>query len=277
MEINLNDNLYLPQQAIIEDIIQENSLVNTYVLSLCDPLANAGFSFEPGQFMMVSVPHQGEAPISLSSSILNTHTFSLTIRKTGRLTDELHTFAPGDTIGVRGPYGQPFSLDQLKYKKLLFIAGGIGIAPLRPLIEYCYDRAHEFGNIRVIYGCKAVDEFCFKQDIKRWQQAGIDCQLTIDTKVDDWAGHVGLVTQRLDPQVVADHDLFLVCGPGVMIRFVIQRLEQLGVQREYIVTTLERQMKCGVGVCGHCHMGEKLVCVDGPVFNGTELPALDEL
>ena len=277
METNLNGNLYMPQQAIIENIIQENSLVNTYVLSLCDPRANAGFSFKPGQFMMVSVPHQGEAPISLSSSILNTRTFNLTIRKTGRLTAELHKFQPGDTIGVRGPYGQPFPIDTLKNKKLLFVAGGIGIAPLRPLIEYCYDRTDEFGKISIIYGCKAADEFCFKQDVKRWQQAGIDCQLTIDTQADNWSGHVGLVTQQLDQQIVADHDLFLVCGPGIMIRFAIQRLEQFGVQREQIFTTLERQMKCGVGVCGHCHMGEKLVCVDGPVFNGVELPALHEI
>lgn len=272
MEINLNDNLYLPQQAIIEEIIQENSLVNTYVLSLCDPSANTHFSFEPGQFMMVSVPHQGEAPISLSSSVSNTRTFNLTIRKTGRLTDCLHTFAPGDTIGVRGPYGKPFPIDQLKHKKLLFVAGGIGIAPLRPVIEFCHDRREDFGTVSVIYGCKNADDFCFKQDVKRWQQADIDCQLTIDSKADNWAGHVGLVTQHLDQQIAAAHDVFLVCGPEMMISFVIQRLEQLGVQREQIITTLERHMKCGVGVCGHCHMGGKLICVDGPVFNGAELP-----
>ncbi|OQY18758.1 MAG: hypothetical protein B6I36_06190 [Desulfobacteraceae bacterium 4572_35.1] len=273
----MNENIYLPQQAIIEDIIEENSLVNTYVLSFCDSQTNANFSFKPGQFVMVSVPHQGEAPISLSSSASNTNTFSLTIRKTGRLTNCLHTLQAGNTIGVRGPYGQPFPLDQLKHKKLLFIAGGIGIAPLRPLLEYCYANADISEKTSLIYGCKSSDEFCFKHDIKRWQQAKIDCQLTVDKKAGNWEGHVGLVTQHLDEQVIANHNIFLVCGPGIMIQSAIHRLDELGIQREHIFTTLERQMKCGIGICGHCHMDNKLICVDGPVFNGAELPALHNL
>lgn len=275
----MNDNFYVPQQAIITEIIVENSLVNTYRVVLTDlDSCPAMQTMSAGQFVMVSVPHCGEAPISLSSlASQDSATFDLTVRKSGQLTDALHELCCGDTIGVRGPYGQPFDLHEMVGKSPLFIAGGIGIAPLRPVIEHCNDNRSSFGNVALLYGCKNGTEFCFKSDLGRWQQTGVDCQLTVDHPEQGWAGEVGLVTQHLTAKKIANHDQFYVCGPGVMIRFVIERLEQLGVKRQQIVTTLERQMKCGVGVCGHCHLEEKLVCVDGPVFRGNDLPKLNQL
>lgn len=275
----MDDNFYVPQSAIITEIIVENSLVNTYRVALAGVDSSSAMqTMMAGQFVMVSVPHCGEAPISLSSlATPECPTFNLTVRKSGQLTDALHELCCGDSIGVRGPYGQPFDLNELVGKNPLFIAGGIGIAPLRPVIEHCCDNLSRFGKVALLYGCKNATEFCFKDDLDRWQQAGIACQLTVDQPEQDWAGEVGLVTQHLTAQTVANHDQFYVCGPGVMIRFVIERLEQLGVKREQIVTTLERHMKCGVGVCGHCHLEEKLVCVDGPVFRGTNLPKLTRL
>lgn len=273
------ENLYEPQQALITEIIDENSSVNTYHLKLVDDgtATQAMAEMKAGQFVMLSVPHCGEAPISLSVlSKSNSKIFGLTVRKSGQLTDALHKLGCGDTVGVRGPYGQPFALDELGDRPL-FIAGGIGLAPLRPVIEHCTSHRGNFGKVSLLYGCKSSAEFCFKQDFERWQCAGIDCHLTVDHREQEWLGEVGLVTEQLTANNVANHDQFYVCGPGVMIRFVIERLEHFGVKRQQIVTTLERHMKCGVGVCGHCHLEEKLVCVDGPVFRGTDLPKLTEL
>lgn len=275
----MGENFYIPQQATIAEIIVENSLVNTYRVVLTDVESFPAMqTMLAGQFVMVSVPHCGEAPISLSSlATPESRTFNLTVRKSGQLTDALHELCCGDTIGVRGPYGQPFNLSEIVGKSPLFIAGGIGIAPLRPVVEYCCDNRSRFGKVALLYGCKNATEFCFEDDLERWDEVGIACQLTVDQPDPDWDGEVGLVTQHLTAQTIANHDQFYVCGPGVMIRFVIERLEQLGVKREQIVTTLERHMKCGVGVCGHCHIEEKLVCVDGPVFRGNDLPKLTKL
>jgi len=266
------DNIYLPDQAIVRNIIRENSLVNTYELTLVDELANHRFSFQPGQFMMISMPHLGEAPISFSSSPDGEDGFSLTIRNSGRLTAAVQKLRPGDIIGVRGPYGRPFPGDRFKGKNLLFVAGGIGLAPLRPVIEYWLSRPDEVGDLTLFYGSRTPEELCFNRDFPRWRRQGLDLRLTVDQAAEEWDGPVGLVTDLLDGYAIDDETMALVCGPGIMIRFVIKQLETMGMKAENIVTTLERHMKCGVGICGHCHMEEKLVCIDGPVFTAAELP-----
>jgi len=271
-------NLYVPKQAVISEIVEENSTVNTYQLTLIDDSAAQPLAtMKAGQFVMLSVPHCGEAPLSLSAlPSAQCSKFSLTVRKSGQLTDALHQLSCGDTVGIRGPYGQPFELDEMGVSPL-FIAGGIGLAPLRPVIEYCTNHRDKFARVSLLYGCKSSTEFCFKHDFERWQCAGMGCHLTVDQQEQGWLGEVGLVTEQLTANNIAQHDQFYICGPGVMIRFVIERLEHFGVKREQIVTTLERHMKCGVGICGHCHLEEKLVCIDGPVFRGTDLPKLTEL
>ncbi|MCF6187331.1 MAG: FAD/NAD(P)-binding protein [Desulfobulbaceae bacterium] len=269
------DNIYLPDQAIIRNIIRENSLVNTYELTLVDELANHRFSFQPGQFMMISMPHLGEAPISFSSSPDGEDGFSLTIRNSGRLTAAVQQLRAGDIIGVRGPYGRPFPADRLEGKNLLFVAGGIGLAPLRPLIEYWLSRPDEAGNLTMFYGSRTPEEFCFNRDFSRWEQNGLNLRLTVDQTAEEWDGSVGLVTSLLDGYTIDDETMALVCGPGIMIRFVFKQLQAMGMKAENIITTLERHMKCGVGICGHCHMEEKLVCIDGPVFTAAELPDPD--
>lgn len=268
------DNIYLPQQAIVRKIIRENHLVNTYELTLLDELFNHRFSFQSGQFMMISMPHLGEAPISFSSSPDNTDHFALTIRNSGSLTAAVHELRTGDMIGVRGPYGNAFPLEECKGKdkSLFFIAGGIGLAPLRPVIEYCLARPGEFGRLILFYGSKTPDECCFSGDFPRWQQHGLDCRLTVDQATEGWDGQVGLVTSLLEGVKIDENDMALVCGPGIMIRFVLTQLQTMGMQPGSIITTLERNMKCGVGICGHCHSGDKLVCVDGPVFSADKIP-----
>lgn len=271
-------NIYLPRRAIVRDIVTENDLVKTYRIAFEDEIFNTDFTYLPGQFMMLSLPHCGEAPISFSSSPSRPGSFSLTIRKAGKLTSACHALKPGDMIGVRGPYGRSFPMEQLQGCDLLFIAGGIGMAPLRSVIEYCIDNRDRYGRIQVLYGCKHPDEFCFQDDLEKWDNAGaLSLQQTVDNGTPDWKGRVGLVTALLEDIDISENTQALVCGPGIMIRFVIAGLRKSGLTDEKITTTLERHMKCGVGICGHCHFEDKMICIDGPVFSATQLHNLEAL
>ncbi len=269
------DNIYLPDQAVIREIIRENHLVNTYHLSLVDELAGHRFCYQPGQFMMISMPHLGEAPISFSSNPHSGDGFSLTIRNSGSLTAAVQKLQVGDIIGVRGPYGTPFPMDRLAGKNLIIVAGGIGLAPLRPIIEQALSQPKKSGTITLCYGSRTSDDFCFSHDFERWRRHGIDLRLTVDHGSSQWDGHVGLVTELLNDLTMSKKDMALVCGPGIMIRCVLTLLQEKGLPADSIITTLERRMKCGVGICGHCHSGGKLICVDGPVFTAAEMPEPD--
>jgi len=272
-------NVYLPIRAVIKNVAEQNELVKTFDIVFEDAIFDANFTYLPGQFMMISVPHCGEAPISFSSSPSQPGFFSLTIRKAGKLTSAIHKLQPGDMIGVRGPYGKPFPMDELAGQNLFFVAGGIGMAPLRSVIAYCIDNRDDYGAITVLYGCKTPDEFCFRKELDEWAAQGqIVVKYTVDNACEAWNGCVGLVTGLLDDiSLSGTNDKALVCGPGVMIRFVVERLLQLGLERNNIITTLERHMKCGIGICGHCHFDSKLICIDGPVFNVSDLPDLEKL
>lgn len=274
----IQDNVYLPQPAVIREIITENDLVKTFVLAFEDVLVAQEFNYLPGQFMMISAPHQGEAPISFSSSPSRPGTFSLTIRKAGKLTTALHQLQVDDTVGVRGPYGRPFPMEDLQGKNLLFVAGGIGLAPLRSAITLAIDNAEQYGKIQVLIGCKHPNELCFVNDMALWRRQGLECLVTVDEGDPIWKGKVGLVTELLNEVKPPGKDCAaLVCGPSLMIHFVLERLRGMGMTDDQLVTTLERHMKCGVGICNHCYLDGKLVCVDGPVFHGPELSRLESL
>lgn len=272
-------NPYLPRPAVVKAIVEENPLVRTLELVLADEIDNVHFTYQPGQFLMLSLPHCGEAPFTFSSSPTSPGRFALSIRRAGLLTTAVHALQPGDTVCVRGPYGRPFPVADLAGSDLLFVAGGIGMAPLRSILEYCLAHRELYGAITVLYGCRQPGEFCFLPDLEQWRQArDIRLLLTVDLGDLAWQGRVGLVTGLLDEiDLAPDRLKALVCGPGIMIRFVMARLLELGMESSSIITTLERQMKCGIGVCGHCHFEEKLVCADGPVFLGSELPPLEKL
>jgi NAD(P)H-flavin reductase len=272
-------NAYLPRRARIQNVIKENAQVMTFELSFEDELYNADFTYLPGQFVMLSLPHCGEAPFSFSSSPTKPGVFSLSIRKAGKLTSAAHHLRPGDMVGVRGPYGRSFPLDDLKGGDLLIVAGGIGLAPLRSVLEYCVDNRHDYGSVTLLYGCRHPGEFCFQSDLDRWQRScSVNCLLTVDKGDETWTGRVGLVTQLLDEVDIGSGLMnALVCGPGIMIRYVIERLLGLGLPESHIITTLENHMKCGIGVCGHCHFDDKLICTDGPVFHASQLNGLENL
>ncbi|NDY41858.1 oxidoreductase [Dissulfurirhabdus thermomarina] len=266
-------NPYLPLPARIREVRPENPRVKTFVLEPADAGAEAAFSFEPGQFVMVSVPHQGEAPISISSPPGRGSGLTLTVRRAGRLTGAMHTLGPGDTVGIRGPYGRPFPMAELEGRDLLFVAGGIGLAPLRSALLACLAARERYGALTVLYGCRTPSDICFSRELDGWNAGeGLRCRVTVDRGDAAWQGRVGLVTTLFDEvDLRPERTSALVCGPEVMIRVVLDRLEEMGLAPETIFTTLERHMKCGIGLCGHCHHDGRLVCTDGPVFSKAEL------
>lgn len=271
-----NVNIYLPRAAIIKKVLVENSQIKTFVLSFVDTDYNRSFTYTPGQFMMVSVPHCGEVPISISSSPSRPGTIHLSIRKAGKLTEAIHELQAGAVVGLRGPYGRPFPMDLLKKKDLLFVAGGIGLAPLRSVVNFCLDRGPSYGRKFILYGSRSPADFAFKDDFEIWQRReDVTCLLTVDEAAPGWDGPVGVVTglfDRIDLDV--NGSCALVCGPPLMIRHTLTALSSMGFADDTIITTMERHMKCGVGICQHCHMDSKLVCVDGPVFTRAELKSL---
>jgi len=265
------NNVYLPRQAVIKDILEETPLVKTFVLGFRDEEFGRTFSYEPGQFVMLSVPHHGEAPFSFSSTPTRPGSLELSISKVGRLTSALHKMLPGMAVGIRGPYGRSFPMREMEGRDLLFVAGGIGLAPLRSAINYCLDKS-AYGEIILLYGSRSPSDICFRKDIEAWLETpGMNCLLTVDHPDDRWEGHSGVVTTLFENvDITPENSTAIVCGPPVMIKFVLQQLLSMGFQKDDIITTMERHMKCGIGLCGHCHMGQKLVCTDGPVFRLSE-------
>jgi NAD(P)H-flavin reductase len=273
-----SEDLYLPIPAEIIEIIEENSQIKTFSVRFVSGEYHRKFNYRPGQFMMVSIPHCGEAPISISSSPALADTFHLSVRRAGKLTEAMHGLKQGDVIGLRGPYGKSFTIDNLLTKDLLFVAGGIGLAPLRSVINTCLtDPAFSDHKMEILYGSRTPLDIAFKTDLDAWQKdSRVECRLTVDLAEEGWKGAVGLVTSLLaEVKIEPTTSAALVCGPPLMIRAVLAELSLMGFSDENIITTLERYMKCGVGICRHCHMDSQLVCKDGPVYSLSQLKKLN--
>jgi sulfite reductase subunit B len=266
-------NEYIPHPAMIESIQIESFDTKTFKVVFEDKDFAKSFTYNPGQFMQVSLLGVGEAPISIASSPTQKGFLQLTIRAMGKLTEAMHQLEPGDKIYVRGPYGNSFPFEQVKGKNLYFIAGGIGLPPLRSLIKSVFGRRKDFGKIKILYGAKNPDQLCFKEELKAWNKVtDTEVLVTVDEADESWKGNIGVVTTLWDKTLVATFsDIAFVCGPPVMIRFVIEKLLSSAFKHHNIYITLERYMKCGIGKCGHCNIGEKFVCVDGPVFTYSQL------
>ncbi len=269
--------IFIPSRAVIREIVQENSQIKTFRLELLDKTQS--FSFRPGQFLMLSIPHCGEAAISISSAPTALPLIDLSIRKAGVLTSAIHEMTSGDEVGLRGPFGTAFPVGNFPGHDLLFVAGGIGLAPLKSVLDYCLFQQEvedeTVQQVTLLYGSRTVADIAFQDAIEKWKRQGVDCRLTIDVDAPDWSGPVGLVTELLSPENLTPQTISLICGPPIMIRFVIAKLIELGQSEAAILTTLERHMKCGMGLCGHCHLDGKLVCVDGPVFTYAELKSMN--
>ncbi len=272
---NYNLDTLIPQIGIVTEITQQTPDVKTFRVNA--PEGGKLFEHLPGQCAMVSVPGVGEAMFSITSSPTNKEYQEFSIKRCGVLTDYLHTMEVGDEITVRGPYGNNFPVEtELKGKNLLFIAGGIGLAPLRSVINYVIDNRENYGTVDILYGSRSMDDLVGLKEIQEvWaKQEGINVHLTIDREQEGWDGHVGFVPSYLKELGFENNKTALVCGPPIMIKFVLAALIEMGFSKEQVYTTLELRMKCGVGKCGRCNIGSKYVCKDGPVFRCDEIDEL---
>ena len=273
----MNSETLIPQVVVVTDIMKDTPDVKTF--RILTPEGKKPFDHMPGQCAMISMPGVGEALFSITSSPTNTEFMEFSIKKCGCVTDWLHAIEPGQQVTVRGPYGNGFPVEtELKGKDLLFIAGGIGLAPLRSVINYCRHYRENYGTIDIVYGSRSKDDLVDYQEITdEWcREDGINVYLTIDREQEGWDGHVGFVpnyVKELNPDV---SKTVLMCGPPIMIKFTLAGLKELGFSDTQVYTTMELRMKCGVGKCGRCNIGNKYVCKDGPVFRFDKLGELPE-
>lgn len=265
----------IPVVGVVTDIRQDTPDVKTFRVVGKD--GKKLFEHIPGQCAMLSVPGVSEAMISITSSPTNKEYMEFSVKKCGCLSTWLHEMDVGQQITVRGPYGNGFPVDtDLKGKDLLFIAGGIGLAPLRSVINYVRDKRSDYGSVQIVYGSRSkVDLVDYQEIIDEWMKTeGVEVNLTIDNPQDDWDGHVGFIpnyVKELNPDI---RKTILMCGPPIMIKFTLNGLKELGFKDTQVYTTMELRMKCGIGKCGRCNIGDKYVCKDGPVFRFDQLGEL---
>ena len=271
----MNNETLIPYVGIVTEITQQTPDVKTFRVEA--PGGGKLFEHKPGQCAMLSVPGISEAMISITSSPTNTEFMEFSVKKCGCLTEWLHAMEVGQMITVRGPYGRHFPVyDELLGKDLLIIAGGIGLAPVRSVINYVRDNRDKFGTVDIVYGSRSKEDLVYYDEIvNEWMNTpGFNVHLTIDREQENWDGHVGFVpnyVKELNPDL---KKTVLMCGPPIMIKFTLGGLMELGFKKEQVYTTMELRMKCGIGKCGRCNIGNKYVCKDGPVFRFDELDEL---
>lgn len=267
------ENLYIPVRARIDRVVEETPTIKTLVLR-----PEEEFRFNAGQFMQVSIPGVGEAPFTPSSSPFETERMEITVLRTGALTDLLHEVGPGDTVGLRGPFGKGYPLDSFKGRDVLIVGGGVGLAPLRSLIYYLIHEIGHYARVSIKYGAKRPGELVFRREFGTWQTTpNLHMTITIDTAAEGWTGRVGLVTTLLeggDIDVDINTCYAVSCGPEIMLKFVTFKLLDLGIAPERIYLSMNRRMSCGVGKCGRCNIGHLLICRDGPDMNYAEIKDL---
>lgn len=266
-------NVYLPHIAVIEKIIDETPGVKTFHFNFKDEKLREEFTFDSGQFGEYSILGVGEAPFCVSSSPTRRDHLEFATQKVGRVTNALHRLSVGSEIGFRGPYGNSFPLDFLQGKNLVFVGGGIALAPLRSLIWNVIDNRDKYKNVDIVYGARSPIDLCFKYDLDAWEKnESINIVTTVDRGNESWTGREGFVPQVLgEVAPSADNTVAIVCGPPIMIRFTFPVLDKLGFTPAQIITTLEKRMKCGIGKCGRCNIGNIYVCRDGPVFSYAQI------
>lgn len=267
--------------ATITKIINETPDVKTFQMVFDDPQVLENFGNQPGQVTMISLLGHGEITISITSSPTRKGMLEFSIKKVGRVTEIVHQLEVGMKVGIRGPYGNNFPYEEMKGKDLLIIGGGIGLAPVRSLIDFVLadENRADYGHVDILYGARSKADLCFKYDLfDTWpQKKDTSVYVTIDRAEDGWDGKVAFVPaylEELNPS--PENKVAVTCGPPIMIKFVLQTLAKLGWKDEQIITTLEGRMKCCIGKCGRCNVGDKFICLDGPVFNLAQIKQMPD-
>lgn len=268
--------IYLPTMARIADVRPMTKMEKLFTVELPEGLS---LEHKPGQFVEVSIPGVGEAPISISSSPSRSNgSFELCVRRAGDLTGVLHTLETGDRIGIRGPFGHGFPIERFRGKDILFAPGGLGLAPARSLINQVLDERGNFGRVIILYGARNPSELLFTDELERWgSRSDVELHLTVDQADEGWSGNVGVIT-TLFPQIEihARNTVAITVGPPVMYRFVLIEMLGKGIADGNIWLSLERRMKCGVGKCGHCQINHLYTCQSGPAFSYADIKHLAE-
>ena len=257
---------FRPQLVEVIDVAKEQTHA---VIELTLP-DGATLGHRPGQFVQVSVFGYGEAPISICSSPTRAESFQLCVRPVGNVSRALHELSAGDWVGIRGPYGRGhFPVDAMQHKDVLILAGGIGQAPLRSLVDYIRDRRRDYGRLVIVYGSKTPATILFREDIEAWSNdAGVEIHVTVDEPDETWTGRTGVLTEPLKEEIdiAPERTIAAITGPPVMFKFVAAELFKKGMASDQIYLSLERRFRCGIGKCGHCQLNDLYVCQDGPVF-----------
>lgn len=269
--------IYLPLKAEIVEIMEMASDIKLFRVK-----PKSRFRYKPGQFLMVSLWGKGEIPISITSTYGSHKYIELCIRRVGYITAAIHELNSSSEIGIRGPFGNIFPIEKARGNDVIFVAGGLGIASLRPLITKVMNEKKSFKKIALIYGSRTPHDILFKDDIDLWHKKGMHTTLTVERKDKGWKGNVGLVTEYLNrPKTSLKNACAFICGPPIMIKLTMNSLSMMGMHEDNIFTSLEAHMKCGVGKCGHCLTDGKYICTDGPIYSFAEMknhslfPSLD--
>jgi sulfhydrogenase subunit gamma (sulfur reductase) len=268
---HMRDVFYRPALA---EVLRVDQVTQTEKLFELRPADGEPLGHDPGQFVQMSVFGYGEAPISICSSPTRTQSFEVCVRSVGTVSKAIHELVPGDWVGIRGPYGRGFPTSELEGKDLLIVAGGIGLAPVRSLINFVRDNREKYGRLIIVYGAKNPAAILFEDEVKLWcEEPDVEMYVTVDKPDDAWTGRSGVVTliiRDLDLRSVASCAAVVV-GPPVMYRFTAMELFDKGMVPDQIIFSLERRFKCGIGKCGHCQINDLYVCQDGPVFKYSEI------
>ncbi len=268
--------LYIPEPAEVLSVTRMTEMEMHYVIRLAD---GRSLGHQPGQFVQVTVLGVGECPISICSSPTRGEPFELCIRRVGRVTERLHQLARGNVVGIRGPLGHGFDVNEMHGKDIVIVAGGLGMAPARSLIQYILDERERFGRFFLLYGARAPQELLFKDDLVRWREnPAVEFHVTVDRADNAWRGKTGVVTTLFKelPKLDPNETLAVIIGPPIMFKFVVLEILARRIPQTSVYCSLERRMKCGVGKCGHCQANNVYVCREGPVFKYAQLKALRE-
>jgi len=266
--------IYTPKKVTLTRIIDETPTIKTFVFR-----PEEDFSFATGQFIELVYPGKGEAPFTPSSDPQKRDEFEVTIMEVGRITGLFHKAKIGALWGIRGPLGLGYPVDDFAGKEILIVGGGVGLAPLRSLIYALFSRVDDFKKIVICYGARTPSDIVYKNQIEEFKKPkNVELRLTVDTGDDGWSGHVGLVTTILDKlPLKIEEAVGIVCGPPIMMKFTTLKLKELGFQDKNIYLSMEKNMSCGLGKCGHCRLGRHYVCKDGPVFSFDKIRDIEDI